>query len=164
MLELKDWIRPMKYFAGIGSRETPFDIQLLMYDIAIKLANKYTLRSGHAIGADISFENGCDSVKGPKEIFVADDCTKEAMKYSSQFHPNWSACSEYARKLHGRNSMIMLGRNLNTPVDRVICWTKDGKDTGGTGQALRIANHHDIIIYNLYFDDVKKKFLDFVYH
>jgi hypothetical protein len=153
----------MKYFAGIGSRETPFDIQLLMYDIAINLANKYTLRSGHAIGADISFENGCDSVKGPKEIFVAADCTKEAMKYSSKFHPNWKACSEYARKLHGRNAMIILGRNMDSPVDRVICWTKDGKDSGGTGQALRIAQDNKIIIYNLYFDDVKKKFINFIY-
>jgi hypothetical protein len=42
----------MKYYAGIGSRETPKDILDLISKIAIKLESLgYTLRSGGADGA-----------------------------------------------------------------------------------------------------------------
>jgi len=41
------------YYAGIGSRTTPVEIQHLMYQIAKSLARQgYTLRSGAASGAD----------------------------------------------------------------------------------------------------------------
>lgn len=155
----------MKYYAGIGSRETPFDIQLMMFDIAVKLSSKYTLRSGGAIGADKSFESGCDSVAGNKEIFLSKDCTKEAMSYSSNFHPTWHNCNYGVRTLHGRNAMIILGRDLNSPVERVICWCKEsnGEWQGGTGQGLRIAKANNIKIYNLYLEEIRNKFYEFLY-
>lgn len=155
----------MRYYAGIGSRETPFDIQLLLFDLAAKLGQKYTLRSGHAKGADLAFENGCVSINGGKEIFKAKDCTPESIEFTSQFHPAWENCTTDGKKLHGRNAMIVMGKDLKTPVERVICWCyeKDGEWFGGTGQGLRIAKAHDIPIYNLYFEDVRKKFYEFVY-
>jgi predicted Rossmann fold nucleotide-binding protein DprA/Smf involved in DNA uptake len=58
-------------YAGIGSRETPPDVQKLIFDIADKLAKKgYVLRSGGADGADLTFEAGCDNSNGLKEIFL----------------------------------------------------------------------------------------------
>lgn len=49
----------MKYYTGIGSRETPREILDLMEDIAFKLAHLgYILRSGCAGGADTAFQNG----------------------------------------------------------------------------------------------------------
>lgn len=49
----------MKYYTGIGSRETPRDILKLMEDIAYKLAHQgYILRSGAASGADTAFQSG----------------------------------------------------------------------------------------------------------
>lgn len=46
----------MKYYTGIGSRQTPKDILKLMEDIAFKLAQKgYILRSGAAGGADTAW-------------------------------------------------------------------------------------------------------------
>lgn len=156
---------PVRYFAGVGSRETPFDIQLLMFDIAVKLAPKFTLRSGGAIGADSIFEAGCNSVKAPKEIFKPNDCTPEAMRLSSHYHPAWHKCDIGTRMKHGRNAMIVLGRDLDSPVERVICWCieENGEWKGGTGQALRIAKANNITIYNLYHADICKKFYDFVY-
>ena len=48
------------------------------------------------------------------------------------------------------------GDDLKTPSDFVICWTKDGKDTGGTGQAMRIATYYWIPVYNLFYpEDLK---------
>lgn len=155
----------MRYYAGIGSRESPFDIQLMMYDLGAKLGNKYCLRSGNAIGADVSFENGCDSVNGFKEIFVQKDCTEKAEEYSSKFHPAWYKCNFGTRKKHGRNAMIILGRNLDSPVERVICWCieEDGKYSGGTGQGIRIAKANNIPVYNLYIEQVRIKFEKFIY-
>jgi hypothetical protein len=148
-----------KIYAGIGSRETPRSILDIMSVCASKLeALNYTLRSGHAIGADSAFE----SYVSNKEIFVADDATLDAIELASHFHGYWDKCSVYAKKLHGRNSMILLGKNLDTPVRFVICWTKDGKDTGGTGLGIRIAEAYNIPIFNLYNYDTKIRLLDFI--
>ena len=43
-----------------------------------------------------------------------------------------------------RNGYQVLGADLQTPTDFIICYTKDGKGEGGTGQALRIAKDYDI--------------------
>lgn len=134
------------YYGGIGSRKTPPDILDIMTKLANKLSLGYVLRSGGATGADSAFERGSNGIK---EVFYAKDATEEAIKLSSKYHPNWEACSDYARKLHGRNSMILLGEDLVTPVKFVVCWTEGSKIKGGTGQALRIAEDFQIPIYNL---------------
>jgi hypothetical protein len=46
--------------------------------------------------------------------------------------------------------MQVLGNYGNDPVEFVICWTSNGKDSGGTGQAIRIAKAFDIPVFNLY--------------
>lgn len=136
----------MNYYAGIGSRKTPDYILKKMTNLAKKLNDAdLILRSGGANGADSAFEAGAKN----KEIFRADDATDESIKLASQFHPNWEACSDYVKKLHGRNVMIILGEDLKTPVKFLVCWTKDGKEEGGTGQALRVAKHYQIKIYNM---------------
>lgn len=49
----------MKFYTGIGSRNTPCHIQEMIVKIAYKLAGMgYTLRSGAAQGADSAFERG----------------------------------------------------------------------------------------------------------
>lgn len=135
-----------KYYAGIGSRKTPEYVLKKMKAIAEALEKKgFILRSGGAEGADSAFESGSKN----NEIFRAEDATNEALNLTSRYHPNWNACSEYTKKLHARNAMIILGKNLNSPVEFVWCWTKNGKGGGGTGQALRIAEDYGIKIYDL---------------
>ena len=58
--------------------------------------------------------------------------------------------SDYVTKLMARNCYQVLGEDLKSPVDMIICWTPDGKAAGGTGQALRIANDNDIPVFNLF--------------
>jgi len=147
-------------YAGIGSRETPHHICKDMFKRASLLAKAgWTLRSGHADGADKAFESGCDSEHGKKEIYIPwkgfngstshlYHISDEALKMASSYHPNWSACSRGARLLHARNCYQILGYDLKTPCNGVFCWTRDGKPSGGTGQALRIALDYKIeIIY-----------------
>lgn len=150
----------MKYYAGIGSRETPKEILDVFTKLGKFLASKkYTLRSGHADGADMAFENGCDLVNGDKEIFLPWNNfnnsnsklvlnSKDAYDIASQYHPYWHNLKEGARKLQARNSHQVLGWDLNTPSDFIICWTKNGKGVGGTGQAIRIAKAHNISVFD----------------
>lgn len=165
-------------YAGIGSRETPPTALDFMERCAMEWAMKdWTLRSGGAKGADSAFEKGAISLGGPVEIYYTDrsrigysdkesedrfaklgqtnvdtydpERFAQAMEIAEEYHPNWGACSSFARKLHARNSFIILGERLNEPVDLVVCWTKDAKLQGGTAQGLRIAKDYQIPIANL---------------
>jgi len=142
------------FYTGVGSRKTTLVVLNLMNRIAVKMASLgYTLRSGGAEGADKAFELGASM----KEIYYAKDCTPEAMEIASKFHPAWHKCSEFARKLHGRNSFQVLGRQLNLPSQYCICWTPDGCNshatrkysTGGTGTAISIADAYKVPVINL---------------
>lgn len=136
--------------------------------IAAELAGLgYVLRTGGADGADKAFMAGADKC----ELFLPwprfNGCssrfsmpTEDAIKMAEEFHPNWQACNDYARKLHGRNSHIVLGEHLNSPVEFVLCWTPRGSGSGGTGQALRIARAHKIPIYDFGAKGALDKFLD----
>lgn len=53
-----------------------------------------------------------------------------------------------ARKLQARNSHQVLGLDLETPSEFIVCWTKNGKSSGGTGQAIRIALDYGIPIFD----------------
>lgn len=149
-------------YAGIGSREAPGDILALMTRIAAWLsARGYKLRSGGAPGSDTAFELGAGAAK---EIFLpwlgfngrydgivlAGEYETEARAIAKRFHPAWGRCSPGARSLHTRNVPQVLGADLRTPSAFVACWTKDGGSTGGTGQALRIADGYGIPIFNLH--------------
>jgi hypothetical protein len=137
-----------KYYAGIGSCETPEDVLISMTNIGRVLEEmQYILRSGAAIGADSAFEKLVP--KDRKEIFVAADADAASMAIAARFHPNWSACNDYARKLHARNAKIVLGSNLKSPVSFVVCWTPGGELSGGIAMGIRIARHYAIPVYNL---------------
>ena len=152
-------------YAGIGSRLTPPNILEEMTNIGFNLAKLgWTLRSGHADGADLAFEDGAIQAGGNTEIFVPwpsfNDRFKgadlicapynaEAEEVASRYHPNWAACSQAAKKLHTRNVYQIAGLDLSTPVEMVICWTKNASGAGGTGQAIRIAKDLNIPIFDL---------------
>lgn len=142
-------------YAGIGSRHTPELDQVTMRTVGHLLGLRgYTLRSGRAVGADQAFEAGARSVAGRMELFTADASAgrNDWMRHASRYHPSWERCGFMARRLHARNSAILLGENLDTPVDFVVCWTKNGGIIGGTGQGLRIAEALKIPVFNLRHD------------
>lgn len=151
--------------AGIGSRETPKRILNLMVDIG-KFCNelKIPIYSGHADGADWAFElgaqescitflpwDGFNNHLSSKATQIVVKPTEELIKITKEFHPKPEALSSGSLNLMCRNACQVLGLDLKSPVDLVICWTKDGRASGGTGQALRIAEAHSIQIINLYY-------------
>ena len=170
----------MKY-AGIGARKTPKNILDEMTLIAAFLEKfGYTLRSGAAGGADSAFERGVSSSSNceiflPWRKFSQHNSklfkpSKEAYDIAEEFHPYWRRLSDTVKKLMARNSHQVLGADLKELSDFVVCWTPDGKASGGTGQAIRIANATSVPVYNLFNDSdrnelrellktIKKEFL-----
>lgn len=166
-------------YAGIGSRETPLDVLQSMHLIGEQLGQSgWLLRSGGAPGADRAFETGCCVVNGKKEIFIPWHgfngaprnhpdyirrlATQELADFSAKFHPAWSQCSDATKLLHMRNACQVLGADGDSPVNLVICWTKQGKGQGGTGQAIRIAQHFDIPVFDLAIPGVDKKLCAYI--
>lgn len=150
------------YYAGIGSRTAPNEILELMTELAIALNKKgYKLRSGGAKGADTAFAKGAGA---DKEIFRPHHATPEAIEIAMNIHPAPQHCKDYVRKLHGRNVQILLGKNLDKPVEFVICWTPGGKKIGGTGLNIALAEREEIVVYNIFKTDdllkIKEMFLD----
>ena len=94
------------------------------------------------------------------------DLISETERIASEVHPAWDRCNEWARGMHSRNCHQILGYDLKSPVDAVICWTPDGKIQGGTATAIRIAMKYDIPVFNLGTKDKEsvlqsiKKFLE----
>lgn len=169
-------------YAGIGSRRVPDDIKDLIVQLADRLEHDgWTCRSGHAPGCDQAFEDGAGrraEVYLPWTTFeqqvplMADTIvprpTREAFELAAQFHPVWGRLSASVQALMARNCHQVLGHDLRTPVQAVVCWTPDGATqadeitsrTGGTGQALRIACHYGIAILNLARPDHHQRALD----
>ena len=163
----------MKKYAGISSRETPHNVLAVMSKTAILLANDgYGLRTGACVGADQAFANGAASVMGFITLLLPwGSYEKEWVKYISssgtdlhvipfspshhitaaksveQYHPTAAKLKSSVVALHARNYMILLDEE--EPVEFVVCWTPNGAVTGGTGQAIRIAEDKGIKVYNL---------------
>jgi len=160
----------VKTYAGIGSRETPPDICEKMTKIANYLNTlDFTLRSGGADGADLAFEAGAGNKKEiylpwkgfngsdsplylPENMWDMSGVFRSPIDFARVFHPAWDNLSEGGQRMMIRNGFQIMGQTLDNPVKFVVCWTKDGKESGGTGQAMRIAHRYCADIYNLKID------------
>jgi hypothetical protein len=137
-------------YAGVGSRKAPKAPIAAAKEIGAALAAQgWTLRSGGAIGMDLSFEAGCDMLKGPKEIFRASDATENAWEIAKRYRSNNRGLRTYVKNLFSRNALILLGEDLLHPVQFVICWTERGAISGGTGHTIRMAQDYQIPVINM---------------
>lgn len=148
----------IKYYTGIGSRETPIEIGNMINKIAIKLEKLgYFCRSGGAQGSDTYFT---ENIKN-KEVFVpwksfgegiVPQETEFAHSLLKEIHPVYDKLSQGALKLHLRNVNQVLGGDLKTPSSFLICWAKtdkQGKPLGGTRTAWMVAEKYNIPCFNL---------------
>lgn len=157
----------MKYhYAGIGSRGTPPGILSVMELLGSVLCDiGWTLRSGNCQGADQAFQRGANSIDPNKvHLFLpwrkyergavvsgnvlAAKLTEEDFEIAGKFHPAWHMCNDNVKRLHARNTQIILGEDRNTPVEFVICWTPN-EEHGGTSQGIRVARDSGIPVHNL---------------
>lgn len=167
-----------KYYSGIGSRETPQEVLDEMTYRALWLdLQGYTLRSGGAEGADQAFEKGTkhSHIYLPWKGFCGNTSHRfpakpAAFELASKHHPAWDYLKQGAKALHARNMHQVLGDNLDTPSEFVLCWTPDGaeyskqtsKKTGGTGGAIRLASSLNIPVVNMYNEGWLDKLLEII--
>lgn len=145
-------------YTGVGSRAVPMEFLLPIKEIAFWAAkNNWTLRSGGADGCDSAFET---FHHGEKEIFLPwkgfnknrselFPPPADAYVIAETIHPNWWGCSKFSKDFHARNIQQVLGRDLDSPTDCVVCWTPEGATVGGTATAIRCAMRLDIPVFNL---------------
>lgn len=160
----------MYSIAGIGSRETPQSVLDEMKKLGewCKEIN-FTLRSGHAEGADWWFEQGAqekcvaylpwagfneDLKSNAKHVVY--ERNPETVAIARKFHPAYDRLSSGAKKMMERNVWQVLSPNLRDKVAIVVCWTEGGKAGGGTGQAIRIANAYRIPVIDFGADPTLK--------
>ena len=151
-----------KYYTGVGSRSTPLEIMKLMTNAATFLeGERFILRSGAAYGADAAFERGVTR-SWMKQIFLPwkkfndsssthEEPDLEAFEIAKQFHSAWDDLSPGAKRLMARNVHQLLGPKLKLSEASlfVLCWTPRGAKVGGTAQAIRMAEHYQIPVFNL---------------
>lgn len=150
----------MKYVTGIGSRSVPKDIYDQLYRRALRLADDgYTLRSGGADGCDQAFEYAFTISNSPTEIYLPwknfnnnnsplYNSLPEAFEIAAKIHPAWNSLKDAVKHLHARNIHQVLGQDLKTPSDLLVCWTPNGEVIGGTATALKLATQYEIEIIN----------------
>lgn len=155
-------------YTGVGSRKTPLMYQYLLSIIAVGMGSA-TLRSGGAVGADTAFENGAKNkeiylpYKGfndnPSELYLGRLYQEDlAVEIASSIHPAWNRCDTKAKQYHTRNVYQVLGLDLESPSDMLICWTPDAANgttvptsrvSGGTGTAIKLAAVNEIPVFNI---------------
>lgn len=165
------------YYSGIGSRRTPKNILNEMIILGEWLATEhYILRSGNANGADVAFGIGCDSVNGKSEIYLPyenfnNGCRnslhitnkhtlKKTYEIMRTLKPHTYTWNSKNTPYHSRNVFQVLGVNLNTPSNFVICYTDTGaeceadiicrNDTSGTSTAIVLASRLNIPVINMF--------------
>lgn len=159
-------------YTGVGSRETPEAEMILMQRLAKRFAELgFTLRSGGADGADTAFEQGALAGVGSHEIFLPwkgfnnsqvgivapTHKMQKAFELASAVHPAWERLSQAAQKLHSRNCFQLLGENLDSPSEFLVCYTRDGctgrsnrtSKSGGTATAIVLAEDNGVPVFNM---------------
>ena len=181
----------LKYFTGIGSRETPARVLDLIRDVSKKLVlDGYVLRSGGANGADSAFAygwgdayqenngvqhaeiyipwNGFNSLwDGNKNVKLVQDraIIRDAHALLKDIHPAFNKLTKGPLALHTRNCFQVLGRTLASPSSFVVCYAKvdaEGRTLGGTATAVHLAQQRGIPVRNLYLPEDFKKVMQYL--
>ena len=157
-----------EFYTGVGSRDRPEEIGMLIQKIAYVLKKfDMKLRTGDAAGCDYDFRTGAELAGASKEngyilALGVKDCTPEAQEVTqSVLAPeHWANCNAHARKLLGRNSQQVLGEQLDSPTSCVIAWTPNGEPVGGTQVAIKVAWQRSIPVYNLFHKKIQRFFIE----
>lgn len=77
--------------------------------------------------------------------------------------PHWDQLKSSVQLLHMRNTVIVLGENLDEPAACVLGWTPNGDGSGGTGQAYRVAQANQIPVFDLAIELDRHMASEFIY-
>tara|TARA_S200002703_G_scaffold144338_1_gene137945 strand:+ start:510 stop:1034 length:525 start_codon:yes stop_codon:yes gene_type:complete len=157
---------------GVGSRQTPEHICQLFRELGVEAREReWWIRSGHAEGADYAFEEGAKDhciVYLPWDGFNRDKpvlgigrsqpLRDEVLKIVYKHEAYAKGLSDGVKRIKSRNVYQVLGEDLKSPSDLVVCWTPYGEVEGGTGLAIKIAKAHNIPVINVGDEETEKNF------
>jgi hypothetical protein len=152
-------------YAGFSAPDTPPEVLNFMSRLSSRLEEiGFVLRSRGADGADSAFDDGCEN----KEIFLPwpgfndkesefDSPTSEALRVMEVLHGDWQQLKQGAQRLLACNSHVILGADMRSPADFVVCWTNDGaeksrsfgRSTWEPNLAIDLADRFGIPVFNL---------------
>lgn len=147
----------------VGSREAPQYICDLFTELGIEVRERgWWARSGHAPGIDYAAELGAKDrciVYLPWTGFNRESpvlgtassqpLRDEVLKIVYKHEPYAKDLSDGVKLIKSRNVYQVLGVDLQSPSDVVVCWTEEGEVVGGTGLAIKIAERKGIPVINV---------------
>lgn len=133
-------------FAGIGTRTISDEARKSLTTYAWVLKEMgLDCRSGGAGGSDKIF---LDVFGDRCQVLRPHHSTVESRKIAGEYHPAWDACDWGVKQLHGRNSQIILGENLDDKATFVLC-AATSETQGGTSLGIKIARSYAIPVFNV---------------
>lgn len=102
---------------------------------------------------------------GVSHILIRDkEILYTASRIAEKFHPYWDSLGKGDRSLHTRNVFQVVGSRLNLKSDALICWAPPiGKSIkGGTRTAFELARHLKIPTFNLYDEETRELFSEWI--
>jgi hypothetical protein len=160
----------LKTYTGIGSRQISPEEKRTIHRIAKQLADlDFLCFSGNAEGSDIAFQEGSGHkcvimLPWPKfndHVYDVDQAfdsfvlgeSEEGIESAYKFHPNKDALKKDTfLRLHARNYHQVMGWEVYPRSEFVICcapFDSNNDESGGTGQACRIARSIHLPIINI---------------
>ena len=155
-------------YAGIGSRTITKEEESLIIKISETLSSKrLVVYSGNAEGSDIAFQTGSKGKcvlmlpwhKFNESMYDVNNSlanyslgkSKEALLTVDKYHPAALNLSFGAKAMMARNWHQIAGYDIYPQVSFVVCCAdvSNGKVSGGTGQACRIAEDLGIPVFNI---------------
>lgn len=164
-------------YAGIGPRNTPLEVCEQMVHVAKQMDEQgWIVRSGHAQGADQAW--ACGHAPENREIYLpwhsfnivgelpagfqVSPVTPQLEAVARVAHRGWDNLRQGGQKLMMRNVSIILGHNLDDPVQFVAYWSPQRKVQGGTGNAVHLASLYGIPSFNIAFEEDQQGMSSFV--
>lgn len=153
--------RTYKTFAACGEWELPEDVMAELTAIAEELLQeKYIMRLDGNPGACEAFLNACEYEEDmelyiPWENFNDHETghhkvTAGALEQAFLHHPDWTQVGDEDARLEiGRYSYLILGKDLKSPCDFLICYSDQGKaESDDIAQVIRIADSNLIPVFD----------------
>lgn len=173
-------IKKLKY-AGIGPRDIPSEIADMMSSVAVQMDHQgWILRSGRATGSDQAWEaghrpasreiylpwGGYNMTTNQEKNYFISPLSEQLEQAAKMTHPAWDKLSLGGQKLMMRNVSIILGPDLDDPVEFVAYWHAKKKPDGGTAHAINVAIQAGIPTFNIGFEEDQEAMSKFVdtYH
>lgn len=165
----------MHYFTCVGSRKATDEQAEILAGFALRLLRAgYKGRSGLSGPCDLALNTAlAQCPQAPCEFYLAwngydgwwrggldgriyeprwFENYPQAIEIVSTIHPVWDKLKRGDKLLHGRNVYQVLGLDLQSPSDVLICAApvdKKGRVLGGTATAFNLATQHQIPCFNI---------------